>query len=77
MGLARNLALGKFQKFSWQWGQDLSLLLELASWSPFSWEGFLAHSRYSGEGLGPASKQSQESTKMTPLKTLSNSGEDA
>ena len=32
-----------------------SLVLELALWSPFPMEGYLAQPRYSGEGLGPAS----------------------
>ena len=40
----------------WQWEQDLSLVLELTFWSPFSWEKHLAQQRYRGEGLGPASK---------------------
>ena len=33
-----------------QWDQDLSLVLELASWSTFSLEGYLAQSRYKGVG---------------------------
>ena len=40
----------------WQWDQDVSLVLELVSESPFSLEGYLAQSKYRGEGLGLASK---------------------